>query len=195
MPLKTLISYALFGGAFLTNQRTTGSLIPSSPFLGKRMASRVPKKHDKQDLIIELGVGTGSITKSLLDNGLTHEQLVAVDCSPEMVEWTQKRFPEAKVMLGDASKLRDLLESDSDLKGRRVRHVVSSLPLKSLPKDVVRGIAGEVKELLPEDGRLIQFTYDLRRRPDPQLNDFELVESSIVWLNVPPARVNVYRAL
>lgn len=195
MPLKTLISYALFGGAFLTNQRTTGSLIPSSPFLGRRMASRVPKQNGEKDLIVELGVGTGSITKSLLDNGLTHEQLVAVDCSPEMVEWTQKRFPEAKVKLGDASQLRDLLQSDQDLKDRRVRHVVSSLPLKSLPKDVVKGIASEVKELLPDDGRLIQFTYDLRRRPDPQLSAFELVESSVVWLNVPPARVNVYRAL
>ena len=195
MPLKTLISYALFGGAFLTNQRTTGSLIPSSPFLGRRMASRVPKQNGEKDLIVELGVGTGSITKSLLDNGLTHEQLVAVDCSPEMVEWTQKRFPEAKVKLGDASQLRDLLKSDQDLKDRRVRHVVSSLPLKSLPKDVVKGIASEVKELLPDDGRLIQFTYDLRRRPDPQLSAFELVESSVVWLNVPPARVNVYRAV
>lgn len=196
MPIKTLISYALFGGAFLTNQRTTGSVIPSSPFLGRRMASQVPKENGKQDIIVELGVGTGAITKSLLENGLTHDQLVAVDCSPEMVKWTQERFPEAKVMLGDASKLRDLLSSDVDLRDRQVRHVVSSLPLKSLPKDVVRGIAREVKELLPDDGRLIQFTYDLRRRPDPHLkNDFELVESSVVWLNVPPARVSVYRAM
>jgi len=189
--MKTLLSYAMFGGAFLTRRRTTGSLIPSSRFLGRRMASRLPKEDD--GIVVELGVGTGAITQSLLDSGLTHDRLVAVDCSPEMVEWTRRRFPEAKVMLGDAARLRELLDSDRELSAARVRHVVSSLPLKSLPKDVVKGIANEVKEILPKDGRLIQFTYDLRHRPDPQLHQFRLVESSVVWLNVPPARVSVYK--
>lgn len=190
MPIKTLLSYAMFGGAFLTKRRTTGSLIPSSPFLGKRMAARLPKEDD--GIVVELGVGTGAITKSLLDSGLTHDQLVAVDCSPEMVDWTKKRFPEAKVMLGDASKLRELLNSDRELCASKVKHVVSSLPLKSLPKNVVKGIANEVREILPEGGKLIQFTYDLRRRPDPHLYQFRLVESSVVWINFPPARVSVY---
>lgn len=190
MPIKTLLSYALFGGAFLTKRRTTGSVLPSSPFLGKRMAARLPR--EDRGLVVELGVGTGAITQSLLESGLTHDQLVAVDCSPEMVDWTKKRFPQAKIMLGDASKLRELIDSDKELCSTRVKHVVSSLPLKSLPKDVVRGIANEVKEILPEGDKLIQFTYDLRKRPDPHLHQFRLVESSVVWLNVPPARVSVY---
>lgn len=191
MPLKTLLSYAMFGTAFITNQRTTGSVLPSSPFLGRRMAESVPS--GDKDLVVELGVGTGSITQSLLRRGFSHDDLVAVDCSPEMVNWTKKRFPSAKVMLGDASKLRELLNSDLELAGREVSHVVSSLPLKSLPKDVVRGIAEEVREVLPKDGKLVQFTYDLRRRPDPHLCDgFKLVGSSVVWLNFPPARVSVY---
>ena len=190
MPLKTLLSYALLCGAFLTKRRTTGSLLPSSSFLGRRMAARVPRENE--GLVVELGVGTGSITKSLLDSGLTHDRMVAVDCSPEMVDWTKKRFPKAKVMLGDASKLRELLDSDKDLDSKKVTHVVSSLPLKSLPKNVVAGIANEVKAVLPPGGKLIQFTYDLRKRPDPLLHQFKLVDSSIVWLNVPPARVSVY---
>lgn len=193
MPIKTLISYALFGGAFVSDLKTTGSLIPSSPFLGRRMAAGLPK--DDDGLVIELGVGTGAITKSLLESGIDHDRLVAVDCSEDMVNWTRRRFPDARVLLGDASKLRELLGSEADLKDRKVSHVVSSLPLKSLPKGLVRDIAAEVKEVLPAHGHLVQFTYDLRHRPDPHLADhFDLQESSVVWANFPPARVSVYRA-
>jgi phosphatidylethanolamine/phosphatidyl-N-methylethanolamine N-methyltransferase len=192
MPLKTLLSYALFGGAFLSDLKTTGSVIPSSPFLGRRMAEGVPQ--DGDGLVIELGVGTGAITHSLVESGIDHDRLVAVDCSEEMVNWTRQRFPEARVLLGDASKLRELLAGESDLRDRQVSHVVSSLPLKSLPGGLVRAIADEVREILPESGRLIQFTYDLRPQPDPQLTDhFSLVSSSVVWCNFPPARVSVYQ--
>ena len=192
MPLKTIISYALFGGAFISDLKTTGSLIPSSPYLGRRMAAGLPK--DDDGLVIELGVGTGAITKSLLDSGIDHDRLVAVDCSEEMVKWTRKRFPDARVLLGDASKLRELLAGEADLRDRQVSHVVSSLPLKSLPKDLCRAIAQEVKDILPAHGHLVQFTYDLRHQADPHLADhFTLESSSVVWANFPPARVGVYR--
>jgi phosphatidylethanolamine/phosphatidyl-N-methylethanolamine N-methyltransferase len=192
MPIKTLVSYALFGGAFISDLKTTGSLIPSSPYLGRRMAAGLPKEDD--GLVIELGVGTGAITKSLLDAGIGHDRLVAVDCSEDMVNWTRKRFPEARVLLGDASKLRELLDAQPDLRHRRVSHVVSSLPLKSLPKGLVRDIANEVKAILPGHGHLVQFTYDLRHRADPHLADhFDLHHSSVVWANFPPARVSVYK--
>lgn len=192
MPIKTLISYALFGGAFLSDLKTTGSVIPSSPFLGRRMAAGLPRADD--GLVIELGVGTGAITKALIESGVDHGRLVAVDCSEEMVKWTRKRFPDARVLLGDASKLRELLAAEPDLRDRTVSHVVSSLPLKSLPKDLVRDIADEVKEILPKSGRLVQFTYDLRYQADPHLaSHFELHSSSVVWANFPPARVSVYQ--
>lgn len=192
MPIKTLISYALFGGAFISDLKTTGSLIPSSPYLGRRMAAGLPK--DDDGLVIELGVGTGAITKSLLESGINHDRLIAVDCSEDMVNWTRKRFPDARVLLGDASKLRELLAVEPDLRDRKVSHVVSSLPLKSLPKDLCQAIAHEVREVLPAKGHLVQFTYDLRRQADPHLaGHFALESSSVVWANFPPARVSVYK--
>ncbi|MFT6621500.1 MAG: class I SAM-dependent methyltransferase [Verrucomicrobiia bacterium] len=191
MAIKTLRSYAAFGGAFFSDCRTTGSIIPSSPFLGRRMARAVPK--GERGLIVELGVGTGAITKSLFDHGIPPEKLVSVDCSPEMVEWTQKRFPHANVKLGDATRLRDLLESDKELRNHDVAHIVSSLPFKSLPKTVGYGIVEEAHRVLAKDGRFVQFTYDLRSTACQILGRrFQLVDSSIVWINFPPARVNVY---
>jgi phosphatidylethanolamine/phosphatidyl-N-methylethanolamine N-methyltransferase len=191
MAIKTLMSYAAFGGAFFSDRRTTGSIIPSSPFLGRRMARAVPEH--ESGLIVELGVGTGAITKSLFDHGIPPEKLVSVDCSPEMVEWTQKRFPHANVKLGDATRLRDLLDSDTELREHEVAHIVSSLPFKSLPKTVGQGIVEESHRVLARNGKFVQFTYDLRPTTCQILGRrFELVDSSIVWMNLPPARVNVY---
>lgn len=190
MPLKTIASYFLFGGAFLTNQKTIGSVIPSSRFLGRRMADCVPAS--PAGYVVELGSGTGVITKALLDRGVPMDRLIAVDCSPEMVEWTRKRFPGLRVLLADAAKLETHLRAAVDLDALPVSHIVSSLPLRSLPRPVVEDISGEVRKLLGKHGRMIQFTYDLRPRPHPALDDFGLAGSRVVWLNFPPARVNVY---
>ncbi len=190
MPIKTIVSYALFGGAFLTNKRTVGSVIPSSPLLAKKMAEFVPA--NPAGLVVELGAGTGVITEALLKRGIPSEKLIAVDCSAEMVEWTRKRFPGLKVLLGDAARLSELLGQYCDLKQTPVTHIVSSLPLRSLPKEVVEGIAHEVKLLLGENGQMIQFTYDLRTQAHPALAELEISRSKVVWFNFPPARVNVY---
>ncbi len=191
MAIKTLMSYAAFGGAFFSDRRTTGSIVPSSPFLGRRMARAVPT--GEAGLIVELGVGTGAITKSLFDHGIDPQNLVSVDCSEEMVDWTQKRFPQANVKLGDATKLGELLDSDHALQEQDVAHIVSSLPFKSLSKEVGHGIVDEAHRVLPKDGRFVQFTYDLRPSACPIVGRrFDLVDSSIVWFNVPPARVNIY---
>lgn len=191
MAIKSIMSMAAFSGAFFSDRRTTGSIIPSSPFLGRRMARAVPKR--ERGLVVELGVGTGAITKSLFDHGITPDELVSVDCSPEMVAWTKRRFPHANVKLGDATRLGELLDTDNELSEKDVAHIVSSLPFKSLPREIGQGIVDEAHRMLPKNGRLVQFTYDLRRNACEILGRrFELVDSSIVWINVPPARVNVY---
>jgi phospholipid N-methyltransferase len=190
MPIKSLISIAQFSGEFLSNPESIGSVIPSSRALGRRMAGFVPAA--PEGYVVELGAGTGPITAALLQRGVPPEQLVSIDCCPTMVRVLKKRYPTVNVLAGNAARLQSLLADHIDLKSRRVTHIVSSLPLKSLPKTEVAGILSEIKSVLRHGGRFIQFTYDLRRRVHPVFDTPQPLNSSIVWMNFPPARVSAY---
>jgi phospholipid N-methyltransferase len=80
--------------------------------------------------------------------------------------------------------LADLLQP-----GRQIDAIVSSLPLRSLPRRDAVAIVAQWRALLAAGGTVVQFTYDLRgtaHRPPP---GFLKRASDIVWANLPPARV------
>lgn len=190
--LKDLSSIAVFVGELIANPRSIGAPVPSSRALGRRMASYVP--HRPKGYVIELGPGTGVITSALLERGIPSHRLILVERSYEMAKRLRKEFPGVKVIFGDASHLTKLLAKHIDFETERVECVVSSLPLRSLPKPVVEAITGELKQLLKENGRFIQYTYDLRHGCNGALNSFHRASSRTVWMNLPPARVDVYHS-
>jgi len=140
-----------------------------------------------------LGAGTGAITRQLLKSGLEGHQLVSVERSNAMSEHLRKTFPELTVLEGDACELRVLLKQHLGLGVDAVSSIVSGLPLRSLPGQVVDAIVSEVYQTLSPGGRFIQFTYDIRPRANPVLSAFRRKETRIIWANFPPARVDVYQ--
>jgi phosphatidylethanolamine/phosphatidyl-N-methylethanolamine N-methyltransferase len=189
-PIRTLASVATFSGEFLTKPGLTGSLVPSMPALGRRMAGYV--RLPPAGYVVELGAGTGVITAALLRRGIPKEDIISIDCSSTMAKLLRERYPDLRILIGNAARLQALLAEHVDLDRQSVSHVVSSLPLRSLPKLEVARIARQIQKVLLPSGRFIQFTYDLRLQPHPALSRFRLLTSSVVWLNIPPARVNVY---
>lgn len=181
---------AVFGGEFIANPKPVGSLMPSSQALSRCMAQYVPS--DPPGLIVELGAGTGAITAGLLKRGVPPEKLVSIDCSPAMVRHLREHFPRIHALVGDAGELERLLRDHFDLENNPVSHVVSSIPLRLLTEEEVRHIAREVRRVVKTGGRYIQYTYDIRPTAHPALSEFKYLGSSLVWMNVPPARVNVY---
>ena len=83
----------------------------------------------------------------------------------------------------------DLLGADAG----RVRTVVSSLPLRSLPPETVRAIAGQLEAVLAPGARFIQFTYKHRALCSMLSERFTTVYSRIIWGNLPPARLDVFQ--
>lgn len=190
--LKDLSSLAVFVGELIADPRSIGAPIPSSRALARRMASFIPCR--PKGYVIELGPGTGVITRAILERGVPLHRLILVERSYEMAKMLRKKFPGVKMIFGDAADLTRLLARHIDLETERVECVVSSLPLRSLPKPVVESIARELKQLLKEDGRFIQYTYALRHGCNGALKSFNRARSRTVWLNLPPARVDVYHA-
>lgn len=191
MPLEAVTSLFTFGSELLSNPRPVGSAVPSSRFLARRLASCLPRT--PKGYVVELGAGTGAITSALLDRGIPADRLIPVERSATMVRLLKRRFPSLNVALGDAAQLRSLLGFHLGTSRREVSYVVSSLPLRSLPEGIVTSIISEIQQVLHKDGRLVQYTYDLRRSPHRALSGFERCYTTIVWANFPPARLDMFR--
>ena len=191
MPLEAVTSLVAFGSELLNNPRPVGSAVPSSRFLARRIAGFLPR--NPRGYVVELGAGTGAITAALLGRGIPSDRLIPVERSETMVRLLRRRFPLLNVALGDAAELRSLLTAFLGKDNIEVSYVVSSLPLRSLPEKDVTSILREVEHVLHKDGKLLQYTYDLRKTPHPALSQFKRRYTTVVWANLPPARLDVFQ--
>jgi phospholipid N-methyltransferase len=185
-----LSSLGLFLREFINDPRSIGAVAPSSRKLARHMAAFVPPAHD--GLVVDLGAGTGVITGALLEQGFPAERLVAVERSPRMAASFRERFPQVPLIEGDAQRLDILLGRHFGPSFQGVDFVVSGLPLRSLPRAVVRAIEEKIQCVLTRHGRFIQFTYDLRPVSFLSLDRLKHCMSQMVWYNLPPARIDVF---
>ncbi len=188
-PASPPSSLTLFAREIFTNPRAIGAACPSSSKLGHAMAQPLMGQ-DASGFVLELGAGTGSITEALLKQGIAPERLIVVERSKAMAEYLRQRFPQLRIIEGDAAQLKTLLGGQA----KKISAVVSSLPLRSLPTPLVRTILRQVGEILGHSGLMVQFTYDLRGKACEYQDKFFIrTASTIVWQNFPPARVDIFR--
>ena len=178
-----------FVKSFLKNPKAMGAIYPSSKRLAKIMASYAV--FSQNQLIVELGAGTGVITQAMLSRGIPAERIIAIESSPDLVEHFRMHFPKIKVIAGDASHLAELLKNEI----RPIGTIISALPLRSLSKEVTERILSAIPAVLTPHGRYIQFTYDLRNNARFYPQQYQLAYKKLVWVNIPPAKVEVYTIL
>jgi phosphatidylethanolamine/phosphatidyl-N-methylethanolamine N-methyltransferase len=136
--------------------------------------------------IIELGGGTGSVTRALLEAGIAPERLVVVEHDEKLHRLLKQRFPKLVVLRGNARDLRRLL---APLGIDKAAAVVSSLPLVSMPRATRARILAESFALLGEGRPFVQFTYSLTSPVARQRMGLKGRVASRVWYNLPPASV------
>ncbi len=167
----------------LKNPSSTGSVIPSSRFLADAMARAagdVPH-------IVELGAGTGPVTQALLEQH-PEASLTAVELQHSLAEHLRKRFPALDVRQACAHEVLDKMAFGQPMA------VVSSLPFRSLPADVVGVTVGSIIACLERHpgSCLVQFTYQPRAPFQAPLG-YRWQRVATVWRNTPPAGVWVLR--
>lgn len=155
------------------------------------MASFIPKDH--KGLVVELGAGTGAVTRELLARGIPPQKLIPIEMSEKLASHLRRRFPALKVIQGNAADLQNLIRDPAKEDNSQVDFVVSSLPFRSLPEDLCQKIAGQIEQTLGDSGRFIQFTYDLRSKNFIHFRRFTHLRAAIVWANIPPARVDLFQ--
>ena len=179
------------------NPLRTGAVTPSGPDLAAKMASYLTPRGNAS--VVELGPGTGVVTKALFDRGFSPAQLSLIEYCPEFCDLLTRRYPGLNVLQGDAYALRQTLDAADRLPGGKPdgRHsldgVVSSLPLLTRPEPARKALLAEALELLKPGAPFIQFSYGLVAPVKPDSRVVSVYSSEWVWKNLPPARVWVYR--
>ena len=177
---------------WLKNPLRTAAVAASSAELAAAMVSELP---DDVRRVIELGGGTGAITAALLDAGIRAGDLLVLELNEELHAHLRQRFPDVRVVLGDARSLPELAGASGYLAAGPADAIVSGLGLLSMPPALQREILDAAFGCLRPGGVLVQFTYG----PAAPVADavarelgLQVRRGDFVLRNVPPATVYVY---
>ena len=162
--------------------------MPSGKLLARTMAQYVDI--DSTGPVIELGPGTGAITSALVEHGVEQKRLVLVEYNPSFCALLRERYPQATVVQGDAYRLRDSLW---DVLPEPATAVVSGLPLVTKPMLTRMKLIRDSFNLLEPGAPFVQFTYSVAPPIPKSLPGVSTEASERIWMNIPPARVWVYR--
>lgn len=173
--------------SWLDKPLTTGAVMPSGKALARTMARYVDPEIEGP--VIELGPGTGAVTEALVEQGVDPARLVLVEFNPVFCRLLRSRYPDAIVLQGDAYALRRLLGNFQPAAA-----VVSGLPLMNRPSRLRNRLIADAFELMAPAAPFIQFTYAMVGSPiAKKLAGVTAKPSERIWMNLPPARVWVYR--
>ena len=200
MPLQTTLSTAKktlriddevrFIRSWIEKPLSTGAVMPSGKLLARTMARLVDPAVPGP--IVELGPGTGPVTEALVARGIDPARLVLVEFNPVFCRLLRSRYPAATVVQGDAYRLKHLLGS---LMREPAAAVVSGLPLFTKPLRTRLRLISDVMALLTPNAPFVQFTYAMVPPIPKALSGITAQASELIWLNLPPARVWVYRGV
>ncbi|MGL5169090.1 MAG: class I SAM-dependent methyltransferase [Afipia sp.] len=164
-----------------------GAVMPSSKVLARTVARYVDPHFDGP--VIELGPGTGAITDALIAHGVAEKRLVLVEFDPGFCALLRERYPQATVIQGDAYNLDQTL---SEMK-EPAAAMVSGLPLVTKPMMIRMKLMRDAFLKMEAGAPFIQFTYSVAPPIPKSLPGIHTQASRRVWMNLPPARVWVYR--
>ena len=181
------MNYSIWFKNYVRHPLQLGALFPSSSYLGSLMISHI--ESDFTGKLLELGPGTGSFTRAIVDKGISEEKLVLIEQSKDFVNLLRNSFPKANVICGDVKELADIL---NELGINQFDEIVSGIPLNAMSVSLRRLICQEAFKLLRPGGSLVQVSY-LPRCSVPadiiKLYSAKKIYAGISLRNIPPAFV------
>ena len=176
--------------AFLKNPLKVGAIAPSSPELAQKMVQGITP--NQNEIVLELGVGTGAITKFLQEIVPDKKSYLGIELDKDLVKTLNKNFPELKIIRGNACEVFSLHKKTGLGK---VGYIISCLPFVSIPNEVGEEILREIDKFM-EKGcvfRTFQYAHGyyfpsaIKLREYMDQNYGKAKKSRLVMKNVPPA--------
>lgn len=148
--------FSLFLGKFLKHGTAIASLAPSSRWLAKATSRNID--WTRPNVVLELGAGTGPITRELAERAAGRGRLLIVERDPDFLKLLRERFggrPNLEVIEGDVRALTTMLAERGVAK---VDAIVSGLPVPSFSKELQTRLFRDVRALLKPGGAFNQIT-------------------------------------
>ena len=176
--------------AFLKNPLKVGAVAPSSPELTAEMLQGI--EPDEDNIVLELGVGTGAIPKYLKDVIPSRDAYLGIEIDKGLVKSLNRTFPTMNIIQGNAADAYSL-HAKSGL--GKVRYVVCCLPFVFLPKEVSDSVLEEITKFMDEgcELRMFQYAHGYFLPPAVKLREYlkdrygRTRRSPLVLKNFPPA--------
>ena len=183
IPQRGAAGVGLFLRRWAANPLQMGSIVPSSPALCRRVVQQVRRTGD--EWVIELGAGTGVVSRALLEGGVPPERITVVEIVPDMAAHLRHLLPGVEVVQGDARALPDLIPP---ARRGHVGTVICGIPLVLLPVLEQRRFIDAIQAVAPGRG-FLHYSYCITS-PLPAAKH-GLVARREAWtpLNLPPASV------
>lgn len=173
----------MFFRRWLANPLQIGSVVPSSDALCRLVARHTRRAAD--EAVLELGAGTGVVSRALLESGVPPERLIVVEIVPEMAEHLRSVLPGVLVIEGDAVHLSNLLARHWH---GRIGTVVCGIPLLLLPLGEQRRIIDAMEAVAPSRG-FLQYSYCATSPLSRRKLGLKAKREAWTPFNFPPASV------
>lgn len=177
-----------FFKTWMGSPKTTGSILPTGPHLAKSMASIV--RADSGLPVLELGPGTGVITRAILNRGIAPDKLYSLEYEEDFIGKLRASFPGVNFIQGDAFDLDAVL---SEIEVDKFDSVVSSLPLLNFPRSKRDKLINQLLDLVPPGRPVVQYSYGAKSPISTNRQNYTIERHDWIMRNVPPARVWLYR--
>ncbi|MGI8882636.1 MAG: class I SAM-dependent methyltransferase [Pyrinomonadaceae bacterium] len=176
--------------AFLKNPAKVGAITPSSPELAQKMVKGI--EPNDENIILELGVGTGAITKYLQDILPNEKSYLGIELDRSLVKSLRKNYPDLKIVCGNATETFSIHQKSGLGK---VGFVICCLPFVSLPNEVGETILLEIDKFMQQGCTFCTFQYAhgyyfpsaIKLREFMRKRYGKAQRSRLVVKNVPPA--------
>ena len=176
--------------AFLKNPGKVGSITPSSPELARKMIEGITPRSD--NTVLELGVGTGAITRFLQEIVSDDESYLGIELDADLVRSFGRNYPDMKIVQGSAC---DAAAIHTGSGIGKIGYIICSLPFASLPSEVGKRIFLEIEKFMQQGCTLRTFQYahsyyfpsGIRFRESMSKRYGKSKKSRLIVKNVPPA--------
>ncbi|WP_105383614.1 phospholipid N-methyltransferase PmtA [Neorhizobium alkalisoli] len=176
-----------FFKGWIDGPKQVGAILPTSSVTAKRMASVINTGSGLP--VLELGPGTGIITKAILRHGVRPEELVSVEYSTDFYQHLLKTFPGVNFINGDAF---DLDRTLGNLKDKTFDSVISAIPLLSFPMERRIALLENLLDRMPAGRPMMQITYGPISPIIANPDRYKIKHYDFVMRNIPPAQLWTY---